>query len=79
MKIPVEGNPGFYRDQSSGAILNCSDSEYNSYVQLKQLKLKEKEEINQLKENVSKVDLLQKEIDEIKDMMKMILKKMDSN
>lgn len=79
MKIPVEGNPGLYRDQSSGAILNCSDSQYQSYIQLKQSKLKEKEEINQIKESIGKVDLLKQEIDEIKDMMKMILKKIDSN
>lgn len=69
MKIPVEGNPGLYRDSETGAILNCSDIEYNNYMKTKEVKLKEKQEIQNIKSEVS----------EIKDMMKIILSKLDSN
>lgn len=35
MKIQVEGNPHLYRDLETGAIINCSDIEFNSYLQNK--------------------------------------------
>lgn len=69
MKIPVEGHPGLYRDSETGAILNTSDIEFNSYQKTKEFKLKEKQEIENLKSDVN----------EIKDMMKLILSKLDSN
>ena len=62
MKLQVEGNPGLYRDSESGAIINYSDSELQSYLELKKKKLAEQEEIQRLKSDVS----------EIKDMMKII-------
>lgn len=69
MKVPVESYSGFYRDSVSGAILNCNDSEYNNYLKTKELKVREKQEIENLKNDVN----------EIKDMMKLILSKLDSN
>lgn len=68
MKIPVEGNPNLYRDAESGAIINCSEIEFNSYLKSKNLKLKEKQEIEKLKSEVT----------EIKDTMNLILQKLDS-
>ena len=47
--------------------LNCSDSEYNSYLKLKQKKMDEAGEMDKLKNDV----------DELKDMMKLILSKLD--
>lgn len=67
--IPVEGNSGLYRDSSSGAIINCSHSDFDAYVTMKQNKINEKQEIETLKNEVS----------EIKDMMRLILSKLDSN
>ena len=67
--IPVDGHNGLYRDSTSGAIVNCSDSDFNSYLAIKQSKLNEKRELENLKSEVS----------EIKDMMKLILSKLDSN
>ena len=34
-KIKVKDSGSLYRDEESGAILNCSDSDYNSYLKLK--------------------------------------------
>ena len=66
-KVKVKDSGSLYRDEESGAILNCSDSEYNNYLKLKQQKLKEVIEMDKLKDDV----------DELKDMMKLILSKLD--
>ena len=67
MKIKVKDSGSLYRDEESGAILNCSDSEYDNYLKLKQKKLQEANEMNKLKDDV----------DELKSMMKLILSKLD--
>tara|TARA_B100000424_G_scaffold36981_1_gene25054 strand:- start:1054 stop:1233 length:180 start_codon:yes stop_codon:yes gene_type:complete len=56
-KVKVKDSGSLYRDEESGAILNCSDSEYNNYLKLKQQKLKE----------VSEMDKLKDDVDELKD------------
>ena len=66
-KVKVKDSGSLYRDEESGAILNCSDSEYNNYLKLKQQKLKE----------VSEMDKLKDDVDELKVMMKLILSKLD--
>ena len=66
-KIKVKDSGSLYRDEESGAILNCSDSEYNSYLKLKEKKMRE----------VSEMDKLKNDVDELKDMMKLILNKLD--
>ncbi len=66
-KIKVKDSGSLYRDEESGAILNCSDSEYDRYLKLKQQKLRESNEMDKLKNDV----------DELKDMMKLILSKLD--
>ena len=66
-KIKVKDSMSLYRDEQSGAILNCSDSEYENYLKLKQQKLQEVNEMDKLKDDV----------DELKSMMKLILSKLD--
>lgn len=63
--IPVEGHKGLYRDQKTNAILNTNDNEYEEYMKLKNSKLKEKTEIESIKE----------EINEIKSLLKKLLEK----
>ena len=66
-KVKVKDSGSLYRDEESRATLNSSDSEYNNYLKLKQQKLKE----------VSEMDKLKDDVDELKDMMKLILSKLD--
>ena len=66
-KVKVKQSPSLYRDEESGAILNFNESAYDSYLQLKEKKLKEAAEMDKLKDDV----------DELKDMMKLILNKLD--
>ena len=66
-KIKVKNSGSLYRDEESGAILNCSNSEYDNYLKLKQKKMQEANEMDKLKDDV----------DELKSMMKLILSKLD--
>ena len=79
MLVPVEGNKGLFRDENSSAILNCSDSDYQKYLEVKNNKIKEVEKINEMKEKVNEIDQLKSDVNEMKDMMKLILSKLDSN
>ena len=65
--IKVKDSNSLYRDEESGAILNCNDAAYNNYLKMKQNKLNE----------VSEMDKLKDDVDELKDMMKLILSKLD--
>lgn len=67
--IPIENNKSLYRDPGSGAVVNCSSYDYELYVQQKN------EEIQKL----SEIDRLKNDVNEIKDMMKLILSKLDSS
>lgn len=75
-KIPVEGQPGLYRDENSGAILNCSDSQYKKYLELKNIKRKQISEINDLKSKVSQIEEVKKDVEELKSMISILINKM---
>lgn len=66
--IPIENNKSLYRDVESGAVLNCSSSDYESYLHHK----------NSLLEKQNEIQTLKNEMSEIKDMMKIILSKLNS-
>jgi hypothetical protein len=79
MLIPVEGNKGLFRDKNSSAILNCSDSDYQKYLEVKNTKMKEVVHMNEMSEKINEIDQLKSDVNEMKDMMKLILSKLDSN
>ena len=66
-KVKVKDSNSLYRDEESGAILNCNDTAYNNYLKMKENKMRE----------VSEMDKLKDDVDELKDMMKLILNKLD--
>tara|TARA_R100000742_G_C4222226_1_gene45701 strand:+ start:234 stop:440 length:207 start_codon:yes stop_codon:yes gene_type:complete len=65
-KIKVQDSASLYRDADSGAIINCSDSEYDNYIKMKNQKLTEKQELDKLKDEMS----------EIKSMLNVVLSKL---
>jgi hypothetical protein len=79
MLIPVEGNKGLFRDKESSAILNCSDFDYQRYLELKSQKIQEVDKMNDMIEKIGEIDQLKSDMDEMKGMMKLILSKLDSN
>jgi hypothetical protein len=74
-KIPVEGQPGLYRDENSGAILNCSDTQYKKYLELKNIKKRQLSEIDDLKSKVSQIEEVKKDVEELKSMISVLINK----
>lgn len=66
--IPVKENKGLFRDERTNSIINCDDLQYNQYMKMKELKSKEKTELESLKSD----------IDEIKSVLKIILEKINN-
>lgn len=60
--IPVEGHSNLFRDRNTGAILNKDKSSYQNYMRLKEIKQKEKNEINEMKKDIDEIKSLLKEI-----------------
>ena len=63
--IRVEGHKHLYRDERSGAIVNCDTTGYMRYKKMRNKKLNEKSEIDSLKADIDTLkgllsDLLQK-------------------
>ncbi len=72
-KVKVKDSGFLYRDEESGAILNCSDSEYNNYLDLKNKRLNEIQDLESQKKDI---DNLKNEINEVKDLLKQVLTKL---
>ena len=51
--IPVEGHDHLYRDEKTGAIINQDDSSYQTYLQMKKKKKKDRAEIDEMKNDIS--------------------------
>ena len=62
----VEGHPGLIRDLESNAVINNDKSAYQDYIQMREQKLKEKERLN----------ILENEVGEIKSLLKQIIDKL---
>lgn len=60
--IPVKGHKGLYRDEDTNAILNCNDTEYDDYLKTKNNIIKEKLEIESIKNELTEIKSLLKEI-----------------
>tara|TARA_B100001287_G_scaffold270322_1_gene268950 strand:+ start:2297 stop:2521 length:225 start_codon:yes stop_codon:yes gene_type:complete len=67
--VNVKGFPGLVRHKSSGAIININSAEMQSARQRKQKALKEREELQDLKSEVT----------ELKDLVKKLLEEKDGN
>ncbi len=67
--IKVEGEPGFVRDQNTGAILNTNKSEIQQAKARKKARLQQQNELDNLKQDVG----------EMKIMLSKILEKIDGS
>ncbi len=63
--IKVEGYSNLYRDEKTGAIVNCDSTTYNQYVNSLDIQEFKNEELNNMK----------KDIEEIKNLLKDFLTK----
>ena len=60
--IPVEGHNNLIRNKNTGAILNKDRAAYWNYIKLKEMKQKEKSEIDEIKKDIDEIKSLLKEI-----------------
>lgn len=60
--IRVEGHRNLYRDEGSGAIINCDSVAYNQYVNSLSARDSQKREINNIKSDISEIKCLLKQL-----------------
>jgi hypothetical protein len=60
--IPVQGHPNLYRDENSGAIVNCDNLSYNQYVNSLQNRQNQRKEIDELKDEMGEIKKLLKQL-----------------
>tara|TARA_B100001093_G_C26853343_1_gene1026179 strand:+ start:3141 stop:3359 length:219 start_codon:yes stop_codon:yes gene_type:complete len=53
--IKVEGHKNLFRDENSGAIVNCDDVAYDNYVRSLKTSEKKKNEIDQMKSDIQDI------------------------
>ena len=63
--IPVEGNPGLVRDTATGAIINIDKGKATKARQAREKIMREKQEIEELKNDVAEIKSLLKQLLEI--------------
>ena len=60
--IRVEGHQNLYRDERSGAIINCDSTAYNEYLSSLSIRDSQKKEIEYLKNEMFEIKNLLKEL-----------------
>ena len=60
--IKVENHKNLYRDEKSGAIINCDTYVYSQYKKMKALKNNERREIDKIKEDIEEIKYLLQQI-----------------
>jgi hypothetical protein len=60
--IRVEGHQNLYRDERSGAIINCDSTSYNEYLSSLSIRDSQKKEIEHLKSEMSEIKNMLKEL-----------------
>lgn len=60
--IKIDGHSNLFRDEHSGAIINCDNLEYQNYIKLKKNRLNQKQEIENLKTEITEIKKLLMEL-----------------
>ena len=60
--IRVDGHKNLYRDEKSGAIINCDTTAYNNHINMLQQKELQKSEIDRMKSDIEEIKSLLKEL-----------------
>jgi tetrahydromethanopterin S-methyltransferase subunit B len=68
----VEGNKNLVRDEQTKAILNTNKTEYDNYINVRNIKKSEVERMQQLESDVSN---MRNDLDEIKDLLRSLANK----
>ena len=60
--IRVKGHQNLYRDENSGAIINCDSLAYNQYVNALHNRELQKEELNKMKQDIDEIKVLLRQL-----------------
>ncbi len=60
--IKVKDHPHLYRDEDTGAIVNCDSAGYDRYMNRVKRKNSEKEELNNMKKDIEEIKALLREL-----------------
>lgn len=60
--IKVEGYSNLYRDEKTGAIVNCDSTTYNQYVNSLNIQEAKKEELDNIKKDIQEIKSLLKDL-----------------
>ena len=60
--IRVEGHKNLYRDEKSGAIINCDTTAYNKHMNMLEQKELKKNELDQIKSDIEEIKSLLKDL-----------------
>jgi len=60
--IKVEGYSNLYRDEKTGAIVNCDSTTYNQYVNSLDIQEFKNEELNNMKRDIQEIKILLNEL-----------------
>jgi hypothetical protein len=69
--VKIQDKDGLVRDLSSGAVINTNRTDYENYLQ----KRNATKELNQqIKQNADKIEKIESDVTEIKEMLAMLIK-----
>lgn len=60
--IPVKGHPNLYRDEKTNAIINCDGQGYNEYMISLNNRAVQRQEIENLKNDIKEIKSLLQEL-----------------
>ena len=60
--IRVKGYTNLYRDENSGAIVNCDSVAYNQYLNIVNNRESQKKELDMIKQDINEIKSLLKEL-----------------
>lgn len=74
--IRVEGHKNLFRDEETGAIINCDNLSYQKYISMREEKRNQKNDIEDLKITTSE---LKSELNEIKSLLQNFIGELTNN
>jgi len=60
--IPVEGHKNLFRDEKTGAIVNCDSTGFTDYMSQRRRQLDERAELDMMKNDINEIKSLLKEL-----------------
>ena len=60
--IPVEGHKNLFRDENTGAIVNCDNTGFTDYMSQRRRQLDEKAELDIMKNDINEIKSLLKDL-----------------